>query len=344
MEAERVEREKFTAIGRVAGKIAHDFNNNLAIISSAANLLRTSTDPLKNHDYIRMIVECTRSGQKLTKNLILYAKDRETKFVKFDLNERIRLITTSLEKEIEGISVKLEPDITVETFVADLDLVSDAITNLIINAAHAMSLVKNPELCIKTSNRNNAIEIEVNDNGCGIPQKYEEVIFEPAFTLKGSNDNVGAYDNTIRGSGYGLANVKRCLEKHGGTIHVRSQEGIGTSFKLTFPYLHFVPELDALKQEEKIYPSVSDARVLLVEDEGNLCSLMKEILSENQFVVDVAMNATQAKEMINKNKYDLVSLDYMLPDFPGTDVYEYIRKTDKNIPVIFITGNLEFIQ
>lgn len=343
-EAERVEREKFTAIGRVAGKIAHDFNNNLAIISSAAYLLNSSTDPLKNEDYIRMIVECARNGQKLTKNLILYARDRDPKFVEFDLNERIRLITMSLEKEMEGITVNLELDNVIEKFVADPDLLTDAITNLIINATHALSLAKNPELCIKTTKKDICVEIEIKDNGCGIPSNCQDAIFEPAFTLKGSHDNAGVYHNTIRGSGYGLANVKRCMEKHGATIAVQSQVGIGTSFTLSFPVLNCVSELRDEKPEERICPCVPGSKILVVEDEDYLCCLMKDILIENQYVVDIAVNAAQAKEMIDKNKYDLVCLDYMLPDFPGTDVYDYIRRKDKNIPVVFISGNIEFIH
>lgn len=345
VEKDRVEKEKFTAIGRVAGKIAHDFNNNLAIISSAASLLGNATEKQKANDYIRMILDCARSGQKMTRNLILYAKDREPHFVEFDINDRIHLITMSLEKELEGIALEFNAGAGLDKFVADPDIVVDSITNLIINAIHAVSLSSAPKLTISTRKIEEHIEIEVSDNGCGIPLEVKDVIFEPAFTMKGSNDDRRMYDPSIKGSGYGLANVKRCMEKHFGTVSLESEVGKGTSFLLTFP------EIPPMKEVEQAdirsipeHDHIDGCKVLLVEDEANLSRLMQDLLIANKFNVDVAMNAAQAFEKLGSNCYEVISLDYMLPDRPGTDVYEFIRKNNKDIPIVFVSGNLEFIH
>ncbi|MDX2439045.1 MAG: ATP-binding protein, partial [Desulfobacterales bacterium] len=234
----------------------------------------------------------------------------------------------------------------VPDLLADSGMIEHAIVNLLQNSIHALSLAPRPEITIKTFCRDDHIFLQIKDNGCGIPEIHLESIYSPSFSLKGSRDTTGSYSNLIKGTGYGMANVKKYIEQHRGSISVESEPGVGTQFTIQLPVINKELTVEEKKtiEERQIYPG---QRILLVEDEVDISDVQYTILSDSpcNHQVDVAHNGRMALDLFDRNSYDLVSLDYILPgDINGMDIYHHIRRKKTEIPVLFTSGNLEFLQ
>jgi CheY-like chemotaxis protein len=234
----------------------------------------------------------------------------------------------------------------VPELLADPGMIEHAVVNLIQNSIHALSLVKDPRITIRTYASANNICFEIEDNGCGISDEDLKNIYEPSFSLKGSKDVSGSYRIGIKGTGYGMSNVKKYIEQHNGNISIESELGSGTKFTINFPVIR--KELTGEEKTEiQAGKSHSEKNILLVEDETAISEVQNRILTKEpcNHRVDIANNGKIAMDLLEKNKYDLVSLDYILPgDINGMDLYHHIRLSDKTIPILFVSGNIEFLE
>ncbi|WP_457551988.1 PAS domain S-box protein [Desulfobacula sp.] len=340
------EQKKLALVGQVAGKMAHDFNNILGVIMGNAELSLMDCEDDETKKTLELIFEQTIRGRNLTRNLVAFAKDQEPKQVFFRINEKIDLVLNLMRKDLEGIDLIKEEKPGVPDLLADPGMIEHALVNLIQNSIHAISTKEHPRIVIRTYCRCENICIEVEDNGCGIQREHLENIYEPSFTLKGTRDVTGSYEAGIKGSGYGMANVKKYIEQHKGSLLVESEFGSGMKITISLPVIkkELTKEEKVQIQKERIY---FDKYILLVEDEQAISGVQYAILSQEpcNHKVDVANDGQVALDLFNRNKYDLISLDYMLPGkINGMDVYNYIRKTDKKIPILFISGNIEFLE
>ena len=340
------EHEKYALVGRIAGKMAHDFNNILGVIMGNTEIALINCKDSFITKKLQLILNQTRHGSNLTKNLVAFAKDQEPRQVYFPINDKIDLVLNLLEKEIQHIEVERELMRNLPDLLADSGMIENCLVNLIQNAIHAMGKSKHGKLILRTYQNDDAIHVEIEDNGCGIPKAYLSDVFEPSFTLKGSRDITGSYAPGIKGTGYGMANVKRYVEQHLGTIFIESDEGKGTKITLNFPEIK-----KELAQQEimeiKATHHHSGKTILLVEDEPAISEVQYQILTHDpcHHQVDPAKNGEDAINLFNKNKYDFVSLDYILPgEVNGMDVYHHIRQKNIKIPILFISGNLEFLE
>jgi len=338
--------KKLVLVGQVAGKMAHDFNNILGIIMGNAELTLLDCQKPETRETLELIVEQTIRGKNLTKNLVAFAKDQEPKQEFFKINEKIDLVLSLLKKDLEGIELIKEDKTGVPELLADPGMIEHALVNLIQNSIHALSLVEFPRIIVRTYSLDNKICFEIEDNGCGISKENLGNIYEPSFTLKGSKDVTGSYKAGIKGTGYGMSNVKKYVEQHKGSISIESEAGAGTTFKIYFPIIKkelTTKEKEELKKEIRQF----EKYILLVEDEAAISDVQYKILTSEpcHHKVDVAHNGQMAKELFGRNTYDFVSLDYVLPGgINGMDVYHHIRKTNQTVPVMFISGNIEFLE
>jgi signal transduction histidine kinase len=140
-----------------------------------------------------------------------------------------------LKKDLEGIEVIKEDTSGMPEILADPGMIEHALVNLLQNAIHATSRIEHPRITLRTCYLNYEVCFEIEDNGCGIPEKHLKHIYEPSFTLKGNKDVTDSYDPSIKGTGYGMANIKKYIEQHKGTISVESEFGSGTKFKISLP-------------------------------------------------------------------------------------------------------------
>jgi len=348
IEAQRIanEHEKLSLVGQVAGKMAHDFNNVLGIIMGNAELSLLDCNEPQTKKTLELIYKQTIRGKNLTKNLVAFAKDQEPKQEFFKINEKINLVIDLLKKDLEGIELIREDKPDVPEVLADPGMIEHALVNLIQNAIHAISMTVNPKIIIKTYCFKDNICFVIADNGCGIPEKHLQHIYEPSFTLKGNKDVTGSYETTIKGTGYGMANVKKYIDRHKGSISIKTEFGSGTVFIVSLPIIK--KELSKIEKEELHKSELhSGYHILLVEDEADISDIQYRILTQDpcNHKVDLANNGLIAMDLFNRNNYDFVSLDYILPKgFNGMDVYNHIRKTNKTIPILFISGNIEFLE
>ncbi|MFO7750941.1 MAG: ABC transporter substrate-binding protein, partial [Desulfobacteraceae bacterium] len=229
------DHEKYALVGQIAGKMAHDFNNILAGIMGTAQLELIKETDEKRQEILELIVEQTMRGKNLTRNLVAFAKDQEPKQVWFSVNGKIDLVLRLLKKDLDGIDIVREYSFGLPELLADPGMVEHGLVNVIQNAIHATGKSTHPMITIRTAHREGHIFIEIIDNGCGIPEACMEKVYQPSFTLKGSKDTTGSYKNGIKGTGYGLANVKKYVEQHQGTIAIASQQDRGTTVTITFP-------------------------------------------------------------------------------------------------------------
>ena len=340
------EQEKHALVGRIAGKMAHDFNNILGIIMGNTELSLLDCKDARIKKTLELIYEQTQRGKNLTKNLVAFAKDQEPKQEFFRITDKIDLVVNLLKKDLEGIELIKEDKTGIPDLLADPGMIEHALVNLIQNSIHALSMVEYPRIIIRTYSRDNQICFEIEDNGCGISKEHLENIYEPSFTLKGSRDLTGSYKIGIKGTGYGMSNVKKYIEQHKGIVSVESELGSGTRFTIRLPVIR--KELTAEEKMEistgKVY---SQKHILLVEDEQAISDIQYRVLTREPYhhKVDIANNGKIAMDLFERNKYDLISLDYILPgNINGMDIYHHVRKADKTILILFISGNIEFLE
>ena len=348
IEAQKIagEQKKLALVGQVAGKMAHDFNNILGIIMGNTELSLLDCKEEATTHTLELIFEQTIRGKNLTKNLVAFAKDQEPKQEFFRISEKIDLVLSLLKKDLQGIELIKEDKAGVPDLLADPGMIEHAFVNLIQNSIHAVSLVEHPRIINRIYSLDDDICIEIEDNGCGIPKEHLENIFEPSFTLKGSKDTTGSYGREIKGTGYGMANVKKHIEQHKGNISVESEIGSGTKITISLPIIkkELTNQEKAEIQKENIY---FDKYILLVEDESAISGVQYKILSQEpcNHKVDIAHDGQVAIDLFKRNEYDLISLDYVLPGgINGMDVYDHVRKINKAIPILFISGNIEFLE
>ena len=348
IKAQRIaaEHESYAFVGKISGALAHDFNNILGAIMGRTELALLKCNDPELEKSLSIIMDQTYRGRNLTKNLVAFAKDMEPKQEYFKINEKINLLLDLMRKDLSSVAVNQDIGPNIPDFLGDPGMIEHALMNLIQNSIHAVSLSSDPRIAIRSRVCGQDLCIEIEDNGCGIPDEHLEEIFNPTFSLKGSKDLTQSYDTKIKGTGYGLANVKKNIDLHNGSIQVSSKVGMGTKFLIRLPITK--KELDQeeiLEIEEELFETGKS--ILLVEDETAISEIQYSILTHPpcSHQVDIAISGDAAIDLFNRNPYDLISLDYQLPGkLNGLDVYEYIRKTNKTVPILFVSGNIEFIE
>lgn len=337
--------QKMDAIGRLAGGIAHDYNNMLAAIQMYCELAREEATPAiaENLEQINSIV--TR-GAALTRQLLLFSR-KQPRFKKpLQLNQSILHIEKMLRRLI-GEMIHLDTRCAQDVWPIDADpgQVDQVLLNLVVNARDAM--VAGGKVQIRTSNVSlgfdvaqrlgiapgRYVQLSIEDTGTGITPEVREKIFEPFFTTKA----VG------QGTGLGLSTVYGIMQEHDGAVDVESEIGKGSTFHVFFP-----------ASESKISPEVEfssppkmqvvpNSCVLLVEDEMDLRVSFEKILRQRGFRVVAASNGQEALALFEKHSTEiyLVITDMTMPEMGGLELTERIHRTHPHVPVIFMSGYTE---
>jgi two-component system, cell cycle sensor histidine kinase and response regulator CckA len=335
--------EKFEALGKLAGGVAHDFNNVVGAIMGWAELGvdRVSSDSPEAKLFRNIGEQATRAAG-LTRQLLAYARRQVLEPKNINLNQMVNETTTLLQKTIgEQIEVKmvLAPDLQITR--ADPSQIEQVLMNLCFNARDAMP--KGGQLLIETRNvdldshycRRHAdaqpgrhIQLSVCDTGVGMDPGTMERIFEPFFTTK----EVG------KGTGLGLATVLGIVKQHGGFLDVYSEPGKGTAFRVYLPAsegavepLHHVDDTPVRGGTETI---------LVAEDHEGVREMAREILETLGYHLLLARDGEEAVNQFatHRDGISLVLLDVIMPKLDGIDAYEQICKAKPGVPVIFTSG------
>ncbi len=335
--------QKMESVGTLAGGIAHDFNNALTGIIGYGELLRNrmAGDAQALHD-LDEIMRCAERSSTLTRQLLAYARRQVIEPVNLNLST----LTADLMKLIgkvagEHIEVRTSLAKGLSTIRADRGQIEQVLMNLCLNARDAMPeggqlLVETEEVCLDEEyvKHNPYIKVgryvllKVSDTGIGMDEKTRERVFEPFFTTKGPE----------RGTGLGLAMVYGIVKQHDGYIHLYSEPGRGTTFKVYFPAVEGLPDAVLETRREEAVRGGTET-ILLAEDEESVRWLAERALEDLGYKVLVARNGEEAIEIFRQNEdIALAVLDVIMPRKGGKEAYEDMHKADPNLKVIFMSG------
>ncbi|MBE0568058.1 MAG: PAS domain S-box protein [Deltaproteobacteria bacterium] len=335
--------QRMEVVGTLAGGIAHDFNNALTGIFGFGELLRNrlAGDEQSSHD-LDEIQRCAERAATLTRQLLTFARRQVIEPVNLNLSALVadlrRFIGQVVGAHTEVIT-SLEKN--APTIHADRGQIEQVVMNLCLNARDAMP--KGGRLEIETKEA--ILEevhvrqypymktgryslLTVSDTGVGMDEKTRDRVFEPFFTTKGSD----------KGTGLGLAMVYGIVKQHGGFVHLYSEPGEGTVFKLYFPAIDAQPDAVPKKRKEEVVRGGKET-ILLGEDEEAIRSLLKQTLKVLGYNVLVARNGEEAIEIFRGNKeIALAVLDVVMPRKGGMEAFKEIRRQDPRMKVIFMSG------
>ena len=352
LEQQLLQAGKMEALGVMAGGVAHDFNNMLAIVMGNAELAMTTLP--KGNEAIGMLEEiltATRRASELCSQMLAYAGRGTFLMECMEINQMILeiggLLSVTLSKKARIEYGMSERPLHVH---ADKTQMRRVIMNLVTNASDALGSdegqieittdacsvsgdairVPGAEARLKPGRY---VKVMVADTGCGMTPETMTRIFDPFFTTKFS------------GRGLGLAAVRGIIESHGGVITLESTLGSGTKFTILLPFIVPTAEKtrpDQSATQEPVYKQ-EGKRILLIDDDEDLRRTVGRILERAGFVVDQASDGDEALEMFRSNhdSIDGVITDLSMPKMDGVETFRALRKIAPNIAVILNSGYLE---
>src|SRR5215471_4023407 len=354
--------QKMDSVGKLAGGLAHDFNNVLNAIIMATDFLLNAHKP--NDPSFQDIMQIRQNANRaasLVRQLLAFSRRQTMRPQVLDLCEALSDLTVLLQRLLlEKVTLDLLHGRDLWPVKADISQFEQVIVNLAVNARDAMP--DGGRLTIRTANTSaeesarfnykgmppaNYVLVEVTDIGTGIPREIMDKIFEPFFTTK----DVG------KGTGLGLATVYGIVKQTGGFIYPESQVGQGTTFRIFLP--RYIPGPEDVETKVLAPAPTSGARgaemrsisvdhtgqgtIMLVEDEEGLRTLNARGLASRGYTVLEASNGVEALEVIDRHsgKIDLVVSDVVMPEMDGPTLLKELRRRDPNVRIIFVSGYAE---
>lgn len=343
LEEELRHREKMDAIGRLAGGVAHDFNNMLGGIIGAAEILglHLGDRDERAQRYLSLIIDSANRSAELTSSLLTFARKGPVVTEAIDMHRLITEVVALLERTIDRrVQVVTQLQAAHCQIVGDQAVLQSALLNMGINAAQAISGVGTLTITTAVEQLDTgfcrasryAIEpgpflvIELQDDGCGIAVADIDRIFEPFYTTKA----VGS------GTGLGLAAVQSMVVRHHGAISVASELGQGTCFQIHLPLGDVT--------ESTPSPSVSiihgRGHILLVDDEPAMRETARVMLTDLGYTVQTAEDGRTAVDRFSRSAddIDLVVLDMIMPKMDGRSCFEALQAIRADVRVLLTSG------
>ena len=339
-----LQAEKMQAIGRLAGGVAHDFNNVLTIVMGYAQQLLDNNHPSVEtvHQGARHIITASNRAASLTRQLLAFGRKQVLQPKILNLNAVILDVDKMLRRLIhENVEIVTLPSSNLGSVKADVGQIEQVLLNLVINARDAMP--EGGKLTIETSNvdldesyaRNHAgvrpgphVMMAVSDTGVGMSGDTLSHIFEPFFTTK----DVG------KGSGMGLATVYGVVQQSGGHITVYSEPGVGSTFKVYLPRIaETVPTASAVTSA----PTIRGTETILVaEDDRQVRDLTVAILKACGYLVLELESVLDAERLCRQHQgaIDLLLTDVVMREMSGPDLAQLLKKLRPQTKVLFMSG------
>jgi PAS domain S-box-containing protein len=335
---EIVRANRFESLGQLAGGIAHDFNNLLTTILGGVSQAKD------NHDYSKLedAESACSAAKSLTRQLLTFSKGSSANAVQ-QVVGTAEILQDSVRIAAAGSTAVVSVEVKEGTSPIEVDRgqILQVFQNLIINAVQAMPAQSAGKVTLRATNVVVAegdvpplpagpyVQIEVQDNGAGIPAENLEKIFEPFFTTK------------KQGTGLGLATVLAIVRKHGGQIGVDSTVGTGTTFTLFFPQAS-KPVAAPVRRAPAL--RFGTGRVLFMDDDAKICDLTAGMLAGLDYTYDIAKNGADAiafyKRYLNIGRpYDAVILDLnIIGGMGGEECFKALRDLHPDVRAIVSSG------
>ena len=349
------QNQKIQSIGQLAGGVAHDFNNVLTAIIVSTDLLILRFKP--EDPTFRELQEIRENAQRaagIVRQLLAYSRQQNFNLEIISLTDLLQEQTILLNRLVgDKIKIDLKHDSKLWNIRADLNQFESVITNLVINARDAIEVnEKDGVITIQTDNilnvdipRHYAVNLEdrdyvrvtVTDNGAGVPSEMKDKIFEPFYSSKG-----------VQGTGLGLSMVYGIIKQLNGYIFLANSEtGEGARFEIYIPRCMEVKVREtnetAIVNKKNTKDITGSGTILLVEDEDSVRTFTKKALELSGYNITEAYDGVSALRYVNeeKNNYDLVITDVMMPEMDGPTLASEIKKNNPQQKILFISGYTE---
>ncbi len=324
--------QRMEAVGRLAGGVAHDFNNLLQAMLGLTQLLQQHDAPSdRTAARLQELEGHIQRASQVTRQLLLFSHPESAKRELVDFTAVVRESAALLERLVpENIVLEFEPGRDPLAIEADRGQLEQIVMNLAVNAADAMP--DGGQLSIRTgAGAGNAVWLEVEDTGTGIPDNIREHLFEPFFTTK----------ERSRGTGLGLSVVHGIVTLHGGDIDITSEQGRGTTFRITLPGADAARLLAVATDGPRAITTGSGERILLVEDDPAVRHGLHEILVALGYHVTTAAGRLEVEDLIDGPGFDLLLSDFGLPDATGMEIAALLQLRWPELKVIIMSGYAE---
>jgi PAS domain S-box-containing protein len=326
LEQQLFQSQKMEAIGTMAGGVAHNFRNILAVVSMNSELIRMKyRDEGELREIADVISSYSKRGEQLIEGLMQFSR-RESKkdYQALNLDEVIRetyeLTSVSFDKMI-NICIKIPEPLVI---LGDHSGISQVLMNLCTNARDAMP--EGGELRMEVKKEGEKALVTISDTGEGMDKETRQRCFDPFFTTKEVN----------RGTGLGLSTTYGIVKEHGGDIRVYSDVGQGTTFKLYFPLASSAERILEASSTEIVRGN--GEKVLIVDDEREMCRVMEELIKGLGYQAAYVRSGNSAIEKYKSWHPDVVLLDRNMPEMDGVSCSEKIMDYDPNAKILLISG------
>jgi PAS domain S-box-containing protein len=326
--------EKLSAMGELLAGVAHELNNPLSVVAGQALLMQETAPDERTAKRAEKIGRAAERCARIVKTFLAMARQEPTESKPVDLNDIIdsalEVAGYSLRSSDIDVSVLLDPKLP--PVLADANQLSQVLTNLIVNAQHALGEKDSDRKLIISTEFDagrKVVKATVQDNGPGIPPEVRSRIFEPLFTTK----EIGV------GTGIGLAVCHRIVVSHGGEITVESVPNEHTDFTIELP----VTRASTARQESASDDGerIGNLSVLIIDDEPDVADLLAEILRNDGHDVEIANSGTEALAKLENHDYELILSDLRMPDLDGPGLYRALERRNRALleRIAFVTGD-----
>jgi len=345
LQAQLMQARKIESVGRLAGGVAHDFNNMLGVIMGYAELVMSKLEPQHAlRGDLQEIMDAARRSADITRQLLAFARKQPILPRVLDLNGTVTGVMNMLRRLIgENIDLVWSPAANLWPVKMDRSQIEQILTNLCLNARDAISgegritietekVLLDEAECIAQPGLVPGcyVLLAVGDNGCGMDKELLDSVFEPFFTTK----------DTGKGTGLGLATVYGIVKQNQGFIHVASTPGEGTTFNLYLPRCEGVADTAAPEPLEEAPVAHAGETVLVVEDEPGILKLSAAGLEGLGYRVLAAGTAESAVDLANAyaGRIDLLVTDVVMPGMNGRELAKAVGAHCPGIKVLYMSG------
>ena len=344
LETQLQQAQKMESIGRLAGGVAHDFNNMLTVILGHAQLGQMHLDPA--HPVCADLAEISKAAERsadLTRQLLAFARKQTIAPKVLDLNETVSGMFKMLQRLIgEDINLNWHPAPDLWPVNMDPSQIDQILANLCVNARDSItdvgkitietgSSIIDEEYCTQNSGFmvGDYVRLAVSDDGCGMDKATQLHIFEPFFTTKGLGE----------GTGLGLATVYGIVRQNNGFINVYSEPGLGTAFTIYLP--RYVGKAGPARTEGAVEPAKRGKEtILLVEDEPAILNITSMILEKQGYTVLAANTPSEAIRLAGEHidKIHLLMTDVVMPEMNGKDLARKLQSVYPQLKCLYMSG------
>ncbi len=338
-----IQMQKMETVGRLAGGVAHDFNNILsAIIGYSELVLNELPQDSEVYQDVETIKESGEKAAVLTSQLLAFSRKQVLKMQTVDLNKVIegmaKMLTRLMDENI-NLDLKLTPNI--RNITADRGQLEQIILNLAVNSRDAMPngghlIIGTSEVLLEKdyvdqhpdARLGRHVLLSISDTGTGMTEEVKQQIFDPFFTTKERG----------KGTGLGLSTVYGIVKQHGSQVYVYSEPGKGTTFKIFFPASD-----DTVSGEPEMIQTtipVGKETILLAEDDHAISRMIKSYLEPLGYKMLLAENGQEALMLSRSHngKIDLLLTDVIMPQMDGQELANAIQQERPDIKIIFMSG------